>query len=102
MKNVDELYLKYYNAYKSYYDTDGELNEAKKKHVNHKQFEFLDKTDKESKLDEKTKQIIKEIKEREEGVDKKGFSKYFGCEPSAIVSKLYTQDLKKGLDKIKN
>ena len=30
MKNVDELYKKYYNAYKSDYDTDDELNEAKK------------------------------------------------------------------------
>ena len=29
MKNVDELYKKYYNAYKSNYNTDGELNEAK-------------------------------------------------------------------------
>ena len=31
MKNVDELYEKYYNAYKSDYDTDDELNEAKNK-----------------------------------------------------------------------
>ena len=31
MKNVDELYEKYYNAYKNDYDTDNELNEAKKK-----------------------------------------------------------------------
>ena len=31
MKNVDELYKKYYNAYKSDYDTDDELKEDKKK-----------------------------------------------------------------------
>ena len=31
MKNVDELYKKYYNAYKSDYDTDDELKEVKKK-----------------------------------------------------------------------
>ena len=30
-KNVDELYKKYYNAYKSDYDTDDELKGAKKK-----------------------------------------------------------------------
>ena len=30
MRNVNELYEKYYNAYKSHYDTDDELNEAKK------------------------------------------------------------------------
>ena len=31
MKNVDELYEKYYNAYKNDYDTDNELNDAKRK-----------------------------------------------------------------------
>ena len=31
MKNVDELYEKYYNAYKNDYDTGNELNDAKKK-----------------------------------------------------------------------
>ena len=31
MKNVDELYKKYYNTYKNDYDTDHELSEAKKK-----------------------------------------------------------------------
>ena len=30
IENVDELYKKYYNAYKSDYETDDELNEAKK------------------------------------------------------------------------
>ena len=30
MKKVDELHKKYYSAYKSDYDTDDELNEAKK------------------------------------------------------------------------
>ena len=31
MKNVDKLYEKYYNAYKSDYDTDDELKEVRKK-----------------------------------------------------------------------
>ena len=31
MKSVDEFYEKYYNAYKSDYDTDDELKEVKKK-----------------------------------------------------------------------
>ena len=57
MKNVDELYKKYYNAYKSDYDTDDELKGAKKKKFDHKQFELDDKINKESKLDEKTKEL---------------------------------------------
>ena len=61
MKNLEELYEKYYDAYKNNYDTDDELHEAKKKKFDYKQFEFVDKTDKESKLDEKTKNFIKEI-----------------------------------------
>ena len=85
-------------------DTDGELNEAKKKKFDHKQFELVDKSDKESKLDKQRKNFIKEIKEQEKGVDKKGFSRYFIYEPSALVSKLLdqnTQDLENSLDEIK-
>ena len=55
MKNVDEPYEKYYNAYKNDYDNDDELSEAKKKNFDYKQFEFFDKTDKKSTLDGKTK-----------------------------------------------
>ena len=55
MKNVDEPYEKYYNAYKNDYDNDDELSEAKKKNLDYKQFEFFDKTDKKSTLDGKTK-----------------------------------------------
>ena len=43
MKNFDELYGKYYNAYRN--DTD-ELSEAEKKKIGSKQFEIFDKTDK--------------------------------------------------------
>ena len=43
MKNVDELYEKYYNAYKNDYDAD-ELKEAKKKKFGYRQFELFDKT----------------------------------------------------------
>ena len=55
MKNVDEIYKKQYNAYKSGYDTDDEPNETKKKRVDYKKFELVDKTDEELKLDEETK-----------------------------------------------
>ena len=51
MKNVDELYEKYYNAYKNNYDDDDELSEAKKKKCDYKKFELFDKTDKKSRLD---------------------------------------------------
>ena len=97
MKNVDGLY-------ESNYDTDGELNEAKKKKFDHKQLELVDKTDKESKLDEETKNFLKEIEKREKGVDKKGFIRYFNYEPSELVIKLLnqnTKELKKSLEKIK-
>ena len=57
MKNIDDLYKKYYNTYKSDYDTDVELNDAKKKNFDCKQFELVDKTDKELKLDEETKDL---------------------------------------------
>ena len=43
VKNVDELYEKYYNAYKNDYHTDNELNEAKKKEFDYRQFELGDK-----------------------------------------------------------
>ena len=50
LKNVNELYKKYCNAYKSNHDTDDELNEAKKKKFDHNQSKLVDKTDKESKI----------------------------------------------------
>ena len=98
MKNVDKLYKKYYDAYKSDYDTDDELNEVKKKKFDYEQFELLDKIDKKLKLDEETKAFVKENKKREKGVDKKGFMEYFNYKPTALVNKLLgqnTQDLKK-------
>ena len=55
MKNVDELYEKYYNDYKNGFDNDDELREAKKKKFDYKQFELFDKTDKKLKLDGETK-----------------------------------------------
>ena len=54
MKHFNELYGKYYNAYKNDHDTN-ELSEAKKKKFDYKQFELLDKTDKKLTLDEETK-----------------------------------------------
>ena len=52
MKNVNKLYKKQHNAYKRDYDTDDELNEAKKKKSDYKQFELVNKTEEELKLDE--------------------------------------------------
>ena len=57
MKNVDELYKKYYNTYKNDYDADDELSEAKKKRFDYKQFELFDKTDKKVKLNRETKKV---------------------------------------------
>ena len=39
MKNVDELYKKYYNFYKNDFDNDDELSEAKKKKFDYELFE---------------------------------------------------------------
>ena len=87
MKNVDEIYEKYYNAYKNDYEND-ELNEAKKKKFDYKQFGLFDETDKKLKSDGETRFFLKEIENREKGVDKKGFIKYFSYEPTALVNKL--------------
>ena len=64
MKNVEELYGKYYNAYKSDYDSEDELHEAKKKNVVCKQFELVDKTDKELKVMKKQKCWLKKLKKK--------------------------------------
>ena len=105
IKNVDDLYEKCYNAYKKDYDNYDELSEAKKKKFDCKQFELVDKTDKKSTLDEETKNFIKEIKNWEKNVDKKGFAKYFSYEPTTLVNTLLgqnTQDLRKSLNNIRN
>ena len=86
------------------YDNGDELNWAENKRFDYKQFEIVDKADKKAKIDGETKEFIKEIKEREKGVDNREFSGYFNYEPSALASELSspnTQDLKKGFDKIK-
>ena len=96
MKIVDELY-------KNVYDAD-KLNKGKTKKFDYRQFELLDKTDKELKLDGETKNFIKEIENKEKGVDIKRFTKYFSYEPTALVNKLLgqnTQDLKKCFNEIK-
>ena len=43
MKNVDKIYENYYDASKSDYDTDNELNEAKKKNIGYRKFELGNK-----------------------------------------------------------
>ena len=66
---------------------------------------MFDKTDKKLTLDGETKDFIKEIENKEKIVDKKkGFTKYFSYEPTALVNKLIgqnTQDLRKSLNEIK-
>ena len=65
---------------------------------------MFDKTDKRLKLDGETKNFIKEIENKEKGVDIKRFTKYFSYEPTALVNKLLgqnTQDLKKCFNEIK-
>ena len=57
MKNVDKIYKNYCNDYKSDYNTDDRLSEDKKKKSDYKQFEIDNKINKESKLDEKTKEL---------------------------------------------
>ena len=57
MKNVNELYKNYYNACKSDLDTNDELTEDEKKKFDYKQFEIDNKIRKESKIDEKTKEL---------------------------------------------
>ena len=104
MKNVDELYEKYYNDYKNDFDNDDWLDEAKKKKSDQKQFELFDKTDKKLTLDEETKKFFKQIENREKIVDKKKFKECFSYNPTALVNNLLsrdTQDLKKGLNEIK-
>ena len=83
MKNVDELYEKHYNAYKNDYDAD-ELSKAKKKKFDYRQFELFDKTVNELKLNRETKNFIKEIENKEKGVDKKKIKEYFSYEPNAL------------------
>ena len=102
MKNVDELYEKYYNDYKNGFDNDDELKETKKKKFDYKQFELFDKTDRKLNLDEETEECFKEIEDRV--VHKKRFMEYFSYEPAALVNNLLiesTQDLRKSLDEIK-
>ena len=55
MKNVDELYEKYYSVYKNNHDNNDELSEGKKKKFHYRQFELFVKSDKKSKLDGETK-----------------------------------------------
>ena len=55
MKNVEDLYEKYYIFYKNDFDNDDELSEAKKKKFDYKQFELFNKTDEKLTLDGETK-----------------------------------------------
>ena len=64
---------------------------------------MFDKTDKKLKLDGETEEFFKEIENGEKDVYKRGFTKYFSNEPTALVNNLLgqnTQDLRKSLDEI--
>ena len=84
MKNVHELYEKYYNAYKIDYDAD-ELSEAKKKKTDYRQ-----KVN--TRWRNKKKKKIKEIKNSEKIVDKKKFREHFTYEPTALINELLGQN----------
>ena len=106
MKNVDELYEKYYNDYKNDFDNDDVWHEGKKKKLDYKQFELFDETDKRLTLDEETKKYFKEIENREKIVDKKKFREYFSYKPTALVNNLLSQNkqltlIQKSLNEIK-
>ena len=62
MKNVGEVYEKYYNDYKNDFDNDDKLCEAKKKKFEYKQFQLFDKTDQKLKLNEKAETFFKRLK----------------------------------------
>ena len=65
---------------------------------------MVDKTDKKLKLDEESNNFFKEVENREKGVDKKGFMKYFNYEPTTLENRLLGQNtpgFKKSLDEIK-
>ena len=60
MKNVDEFYKKYYKSYKSDYDANNELSEAKKKKLELKDLKLDGETKKKlSRLKNKIKVLIK-------------------------------------------
>ena len=57
MKNVNELYKNYYDAYKSNYYANDKLEGDEKKKFNYKQFELGVEINKEPKLDEKMEEF---------------------------------------------
>ena len=63
MKNVEELYGKYYNAYKSDYDSEDELNEAKKKTFTNSLSQLI-KQIKSSNQMKKQKSLLKKLKNK--------------------------------------
>ena len=62
MKNIDELYENYYNAYESDYDNDDELTKVKKKKLDYKLFKLFDKTYERLKLDGEKKHFLRRLK----------------------------------------
>ena len=60
MKNVDELYEKYCNAYKNDYDSD-KLSEVKKTKFDYS-FLLFDETNKKLTLDKETKKLLRRLK----------------------------------------
>ena len=57
-------FIKYYDAHKDEYDDGGELKRAENEKLRYKQFKVVDKTDKESKLDEETKNLLRKLKNK--------------------------------------
>ena len=72
MRNVDGLDQKYYNAYKSNYDTDGELHEAKNKRSATNSFNWLMKQITSQNQMKKQKRILKRLKNERNVLIKRG------------------------------
>ena len=64
MRNVDKSYEKYYNAYSSYCDADGELNEAKRKSLTTNSLNWLIKQVRSQNLMKKQKILLRRLKKK--------------------------------------
>ena len=64
MRNVDKSYEKYYNAYSSYCDADGELNEAKRKSLTTNSLNWLIKQVRSQNVMKKQKILLRRLKKK--------------------------------------
>ena len=94
MKNVDELYKKYYNAYKNDYDTNDELTEDKKKEFDYKRFEIIDNRDQERKSTKKEETETKKFNETQKPLWVKINTNYFNLLTQDVDNNLNNNEFK--------